>query len=446
MSSRLLKSVSAVGSMTLLSRISGLIRDVIFANILGDKAAADIFFVAFRIPNFFRRMFGEGAFSMAFVPVFTEYRETKQPAEINSFLQLLLGRFGLILIAVTLLGVVFAPWLVTALATGFLDEPEKFEVTVQATRITFPYVFFISLVAMSAGMLNTCGRFAAPAATPVLLNICLIAAALLLVPHYSQSPIALSVGVLAAGVIQLLFQIPFLRKEKLSFRPRIVKKPGDDQGFAGVKEVFRLTIPALFGVSVAQINMIVNMVLASFLVTGSISWLYYSDRLMEFPLGVFAIALSTVLLPDLSRMSAKKSYDEFSGTINWAIRWVYLVCIPSTVGLVVLAQPMVATIYFHGDFTVNGVNMTAASLVAYALGLTALAMVKVLAAGFFARKNTKTPVKVAAIAMVLNIVFCLILVGSMQHVGLALATSLSAAVNAILLFVLLRKDKSSAST
>lgn len=441
MSSKLIKSVSVVGSMTLVSRISGLIRDVIFANILGDKAAADIFFVAFRIPNFFRRISGEGAFSAAFVPVFTDYRLHNTESDTNKFLQILIGRFGLILLIATVLGVVFAEGLVAMLATGFTDQPEKFELAVQATRLTFPYIFFISFVAMAGGMLNTCGRFAVPAATPVLLNICLIFAALILVPIVDDSPIALSFGVLAAGLLQLLFQLPFLKKEKLTIRPRIIKRAGDEIGVEGARRVFRLTVPAIFGVSVAQINMIVNMVLASYLITGSISWLYYSDRLMEFPVGVFGIALSTVLLPDLSRKYARGALIDFSKTLDWGLRWICLVCIPATVGLIVLAKPMVSTIYYHGDFTANGVNMTAASLVAYAIGLTAIVMVKALAPGFYARENTKTPVRIAMIAMAINIVFCLLLISSLKHVGLALATTIAAVFNAAMLYVLLRNEK-----
>ena len=440
MSLKILKSLSVVGSMTLVSRISGLVRDVIFANVLGDKAAADVFFVAFRIPNFFRRIFGEGAFAAAFVPVFTEYRENRTEPETRSFLELMAGRFGLVLFCVTVLGVVFSPLLVSLLAAGFSQDPAKYNLAVDATRITFPYIFFISFVAMAGAMLNTCGRFAAPAATPVLLNICLIGAALLLVPRFDESPIALAIGVLVAGGVQFLFQIPFLKKEKLPVRPRVKAKSGDEAGVEGVGKVFRLTLPAIVGVSVAQVNVIVNTVLASFLVTGSISWLYYSDRLMEFPVGVFGIALSTVILPHLSRIHSRDSTQEFSQTLNWACRWVILVCIPCTAGLILLAEPMVTTIYFHGDFTANGVRMTALSLVAFSLGMVAIVMVKVLAPGFYARQNTRTPVRVAMVSMGLNIVFCLILVSPMKHVGLALATSLSSLFNAAMLFVLLRRE------
>ena len=280
-------------------------RDVVFAYFLGDRVAADVFLVAFRIPNFFRRISGEGAFSAAFIPVFTDFRLNKSETENRKFLQLMLGRFGVILLAVSLIGVLIAPLLVGMIAPGFLQSPGKYELAVATTRITFPYLFFISLVAMAAAMLNTCGRFAVPAATPILLNFCLIAAALLLTPWILDTPIAIAIGVLVAGLAQLLFQIPFLHKEKLTIYPRVKTREGDEVAIKGVTEVFKLITPAIFGVSVAHINVLINTLLASFLVTGSISWLYYSDRLMEFPVGVFGIALATAILPSLSRSGAE---------------------------------------------------------------------------------------------------------------------------------------------
>ncbi len=441
MSLNLVKSTSVAGSMTLVSRISGLVRDVVFAYVLGDKAAADVFFVAFRIPNFFRRIFGEGAFAIAFIPVFTDYRLSRTEAETNRFLQLLIGRFGLILLVVSLSGVVFAPALVTMMAAGFMSQPEKFQLAVDATRITFPYLFFIAFVAMSGGMLNTCGRFAVPAATPVLLNICLVGAAVVLTPMFSSAPLALSIGVLVAGVVQLLFQIPFLKKEKLSIKPRVIKREGDEDGIAGAVKVFHLTLPAILGVSVAQVNIMVNTILASFLATGSISWLYYSDRLMEFPVGVFGIALSTAILPDLSRKYAQQARGDFSQTLDWAMRIACLICIPATVGLIILAHAIVTTIYFHGSFTQHGINMTVSSLIAFAFGLTAIVMVKILAPGFYARHNTKTPVRIAMLAMGLNIVVSLALVVPFKHVGLALATTISSVANALMLYVVLRRQQ-----
>lgn len=441
MFAKLLQSTTVIGAMTLLSRVTGLLRDVVFAHLLGDRAAADVFFVAFRIPNFFRRISGEGAFAAAFVPVFTDFRLHHPQAEGARFVQLLTGRFGLALLLASVLGVAAAPALVAAIAPGFLRDAQQFELAVLATRITFPYVFFISLVALAAAMLNTCGRFAAPAATPVLLNVCLIIAAWQLAPHFSDAPVALALGVVAAGVAQLLFQIPFLRREKISLRPRVSKTREDKTAAAGVAQVFKLTVPAIFGVSVAQVNVLVGTLLASFLATGSISWLYYSDRLMEFPLGVFGIALGTAILPALSRAQSNRDAVTFSQTLDWAARWVCLICIPAAVGLVTLAAPMIATIYYHGDFSAHGVRMAAASLAAFALGLPAIVMVKIFAPGFYARKDTRTPVRIAALAMGANIALSLALVWPLQHVGLALATSLAAYLNAALLWRGLRREK-----
>lgn len=440
MSEKLIKSTAIVGSMTLLSRISGLLRDVIFANLLGDKAAADVFFVAFRIPNFFRRITAEGAFSAAFVPVFTDFRQTQAAPETARFLQLVLGWFGLILALVSVLGVIGAPWLVKALAWGFQDDPDKFGLTVAATRLTFPYLFFISLVAMSAGMLNSCGRFAAPAGTPILLNLSLIFAALVLVPIFSDGPIALAVGVLLAGIVQLLFQIPFVHNAGLSMRPRIMAGEGDIVASHAARQVFKLMLPAIFGVSVAQLNVLINTLLASFMATGSIAWLYYSDRLMEFPVGVFGIALATVILPNLSKKHSAKSAAAFSKTLDWASRWVFLICVPATMALMVLAKPLIATTYFHGGFSVSGVAMAANSLIAYSVGLLPIVLVKVLAAGFFASKNTATPVRIGMIAVAVNIVISVALFYPLQHVGLALATSIAAIVNAVLLYSGLRRS------
>ena len=438
MPDNLLKSTALISAMTFLSRVSGLCRDVVFANLLGDKAAADVFLVAFRMPNFFRRIFGEGAFAAAFVPVFTDYRRQQSPAEQAKFLQLLIGRFGLLLIAVCIIGVAAAPLLVAAIAPGFLADAEKYAPAVAATRITFPYLFCISFVALAAAMLNTCGRFAAPAATPILLNGALIGAAIWLIPQFRSAPVALAVGVLVAGILQMAVLLPFLRREKLSIRPRLRATADDKIARAGVRQVFKLTAPAIFGVSVAQINVFVNTLLASFLTTGSIAWLYYSDRLMEFPVGVFGIALGTAILPSLSRSRAAQDAAAFARTVDWAAKWVCLICIPATVGLMVLSGPLIATIYFHGDFSAHGVRQAAASLQAFAFGLTAIVLVKIFAPGFYAHKNTQRPVRIAVIAMAANIVFSLLLVYPLRHVGLALATSLAAYINAGLLYRALR--------
>ncbi len=431
MSRKLLKSTLVVGVMTLVSRISGLVRDIVFANIMGSGLIADAFFVAFRIPNFFRRIFGEGAFSQSFIPVYSEYRERNTAEEVRAFMDRMAGVLAAILVVLVLLGIWAAPGIVMVIAPGYLDEPDKFEVTVDALRLTFPYLLFISLVAMSQGLLNTCGRFGPPAVTPVLLNLCMIAAAVWLVPVTANEAIAVSIGVLVAGVLQLAFQVPFLHQEDVLPVPR--PKLGDP----GVKRVFRLMLPAMFGVSVAQINILIGTLLASFLVTGSVSWLYYSDRVMEFPLGVFGIALATVMLPSLSKLHANNRPEAFSELMDWSLRWVFLISVPAMVGMILLSGPILSTLFLHGSTTPSDIRMMSLSLTAYSVGLAGFVLVKVLAPGFFARQDMKTPVKIAAAAMVVNIILSLILVSPMQHTGLALATSLAAWINASLLLHLL---------
>lgn len=440
MSRKLLKSTSVVGSMTLLSRISGLVRDMAFAQFVGAGAVADAFFVAFRVPNFLRRIFGEGAFTVAFVPVFSEVR-SRPGQDAHRFLGLMAGRLGLVLVLLSGLGVLFAPQIVWCLAPGFTDDPVKFGATVDALRLTFPYLFFISLVSMSAGILNTCAKFAAAAITPVFLNLALIAAVFLLVPWLDNDAVALGLGVVAAGVIQLFFQVPFLRREGYLPRPVLRDTAPDGAAREAVGKVFRLMLPAVFGSSIAQINILVNTLLASFLVTGSVSWLYYSDRLMEFPLGVFAIALATAILPGLSNRFAAGDADGFCRTLNVALRWVVIICLPAAAALAVLAVPLLATMFHYGEFGDTDVLRSADALKAYALGLVGMTFVKVLAPGFFARQNTATPVRVGAIAMVVNIVLAVSMVWWLEHVGLALATSLAAIVNAGLLWRILVRDR-----
>lgn len=423
--------------MTLVSRISGLVRDVIFAGLIGAGAtpAADAFYTAFRIPNFLRRIFGEGALSQAFVPVFAEYRARTNPVETRAFVDQLTGVLGVILFVVTLIGVIAAPILVMVLAPGFLADPHKYDLTVQMLRIIFPYLLFVSLVALAAGVLNTYGRFGAAAFTPVLLNLSLIGAALWLAPRMDEPVVGLAWGVFIAGVVQLLFQLPFLKGIGLLPRPRVSLK------HAGVRKVGRLMLPAIFGVSVAQINLLVNTFLASFLVTGSVSWLYYSDRLMEFPLGVFGIALATVILPSLSRKHANASTEDFSHLLDWALRWVFIIGMPASVALVVLAAPLLTTLFQYGKFGAHDVLMSAQALMAFAMGLLGFTLVKVLAPGFYARQDTKTPVRAGTISVVANIIFSLALVYPLKHVGLAAAVSLAAFINAALLFRTLRREQ-----
>ena len=416
-----------VGASTMISRAFGFVRDVVIAQAFGASAGADAFFVAFRIPNFLRRLFAEGAFAQAFVPVLSEYRAKRQFDDVRDLAAHVSGALIGVLTVVTVVGVVAAPVLIAVFAPGFVADPAKYALAVEMVRLTFPYVFFISLVAFAGGILNTWGRFAVPAITPVLLNACLIGAALWLAPVLDIPVVALAWGVLAAGIVQLAFQFPFLAALGMLVRPRL-RRAHD-----GVGQVIALIIPALFGVSVSQINLLVDTMIASFLVTGSVSWLYFSDRMVEFPLGVFGIALATVILPHLSRQHAAASPESFSDTLDWALRLVVLIATPAAVGLGVLATPILATLFQYGQFSAHDVDMAARSLLAFALGLIAFVAVKVLATGYFSRQDTRTPVRVGVVAMLSNIVLNLALVVPLAHAGLALATTLSAFLNAGLL-------------
>ena len=418
----------------MLSRILGFIRDLVFARVFGADDATDAFFVAFKIPNFMRRLFAEGAFSGAFVPVLTEYKTKRSFAELKRFVDDVAGSFGIVLLLVTIIGVVAAPFFVMIFAPGFIGQEGKSQLATEMLRLTFPYLFFISLTAFSGGILNAHNRFSVPAFTPVLLNLSLIGCALWLAPTLEQPIVALAWGVLMAGLIQMAFQLPFLGQIKLLPRPRIAFKD------EGIKKTLRLMTPALFGVSVSQINLLLDTLIASFLVSGSISWLYYSDRLMEFPVGILGVALGTVILPNLSRNHAEQSADQFSHTLDWGLRLVLLLGIPSAIGMMVLAQPILVTLFHSAAFNEHDVVMSSQSLMAYAFALIPFITIKVLAPGFYARQDTRTPVKIGIIAMVLNMVLNIILVFPLAHAGLALATSLSALVNALLLLRGLRND------
>ncbi len=428
------KSTALVGGMTFLSRIFGFIRDMVVARVFGADVGTDAFIVAFKIPNFLRRLFGEGAFAQAFVPVFSEYKTQRDHEEVRKLADDVAGTLGGVLLLVSIVGVLAAPVVVAIFAPGFLDEAERFELTTEMLRITFPYILFISLTGFAGSMLNTYDRFGVPAFTPVLLNLILIAMALWVAPRMEEPIMALAWGVFFAGAAQLAFQLPFLARLKLLPRPRWGWRE------SGVRRIMKLMLPAIFGSSVAQINLLLDTLIASFLVAGSVTWLYFSDRLVEFPLGVFGIALATVILPNLSRNHASASPEAFSHTLDWALRLVLVIGTPATVGLFMLAGPMLATLFQYGAFTPEDVTMASHSLMAYSLGLLGFILVKVLAPGFFARQDTKTPVKVGIIAMVANMVMNVIFVFPLAHVGLALATSLSSFLNAVLLFRILRRD------
>lgn len=429
------KSLAKVGSNTMLSRVLGFVRDLVFAHTFGANAGTDAFFVAFKIPNFLRRLFAEGSFSVAFVPVLAEYRAKRSFDELKLFVNHVAGTLGGILLLVTALGVLGAPFLVMIFAPGFIGVEGKMDLAADMLRLTFPYLFFISLTAFAGSILNSYDRFGIPAFTPVLLNLSLIGCAFWLAPQMDRPIVALAWGVLLAGIVQFLFQLPFLRQ--LGLLPRFSFAPKDE----GVRRIMRLMLPAIFGVSVTQLNLLLDTLIASFLVDGSISWLYYSDRLMEFPLGILGVGLATVILPSLSHKHASESAEGFSHTLNWALRWVLLLGVPCAVGLFLLAGPMIATMFQSDVFLPDDVVMAQRSLMAYSLGLIPFIMIKVLAPGYYARQNTKTPVRIAIIAMVSNMVLNIILVFPLAHAGLALATTLSACINATLLFRGLRTEQ-----
>lgn len=435
MSKSLVKSTSAVVTMTAVSRIFGFLRDMVTAAFFGADAAFDAFSMAFRIPNFMRRLFAEGSFSQAFVPVLSEYQKQKNAQEIRNFVNAMSGSLGITLFGVTILGILFAPLIVRVFAPGFTTSGDRFELAVTMLRITFPYLFLISLTAFSGAILNTYSRFWVAAFTPILLNIAMISAAIWLSPHMKTPIVGLAWGVFIAGVVQLLFQWPFLKRLGVLTRPNINFRE------SGVIRVLKLMVPALFGVSVGQINLLVDSMFASLLVTGSISWLYYSDRLMEFPLGVFGVAISTVILPHLSRHHASASPGSFSLTIDWALRAVLLISLPAALVLVILSGPMLSTLFQHLQFNAHAVLMARKSLIAFAIGITPFMLVKILAAGFYAKQDMRTPVKIGVIAMVSNILLNLAFIGPLAHAGIALATSLAAVVNASILFFYLLKQK-----
>ena len=434
-SQNLARSGGIVGMMTLMSRVLGFVRDQVLAIVFGAGATTDVFLVAFKIPNFLRRLFAEGAFAQAFVPVFTEYRETKSREALLDLAAHVSGTLTLILLIISTLGVMLSPLLIMLFAPGFIDEPARFELATHMLRITFPYLFFVSLLAYAGSMLNTFGRFALPSFTPCLLNICMIGAALFVSPLFETPIIALAWGVFVAGVVQLALQLPFLQKMGLLPRPRWGWK------HPGVQRILKLMAPAIFGSSVAQINLLLDTVIASFLTVGSLSWLYYSDRLMEFPLGLLGVTLGTVILPRLAQGHSRQSSDDFRRTLDWAVRLVLVLGLPSAIGLVWLAEPMILTLFGYGKFQPSDAHMASFSLIAYSFGLPAFLLVKVFAPAFFARQNTKTPVRIGIIALVSNMFYNLLFVLPMiwldfiaPHTGLAIASSLAAWQQALLLY------------
>lgn len=444
MSKGLFRSGMIVSAMTMISRILGLVRDAVVANLLGAGAAADVFLFANRIPNFLRRLFAEGAFAQAFVPVLSEIKQQQGDDKVRIFVAQAAGTLGTILLLVTLFGVVASPVIAALFGTGwFIDwwqggpDAEKFELASSLLKLTFPYLFFVSLVALSGAVMNVYNRFAVAAFTPVLLNVSIIGCAILLHDQFSVGAYALAIGVFLGGVVQLLFQLPFLYKAKMLARPRW---GWQDEN---VKKVRKLMLPALFGVSISQINLLLDTVIASLLMTGSIAWLYYSDRLIEFPLGLFGIGIATVILPALSKLHSSKKSSDFQHTLDWGVRFVIFLGLPAMIGLMIISPLIITVLFDHGAFKGAGIDHVKAvslGVVAYSVGLVSFMLIKVLAPGFYSRQDTKTPVRIGIVTLVLNMVFNIMLAPFIGYLGLALATSMSASCNAYLLYRQLKKE------
>ena len=392
----LFRGLLSFSSMTMISRVLGLVRDISINTAFGANAATDAFWVAFRIPNFMRRLFAEGSFSTAFVPVFTEVKAQGDPARLKELLSRVAGTLGGVLLVVTALGMIFAPQVASLFAQGAADSPEKLALTTRLLRLTFPFLLFVSLTALAGGVLNSFHRFALPAITPVILNLCMIAGALWLSRRFDPPILAMGWAVLAAGVLQLLFQLPALHGLDLLTWPRWEWRHPD------VRRILRLMVPTLFGSSIAQINLLLDTVIAAYLITGAQSWLSQADRFLELPLGVFGVALGTVILPSLSRHHVATDHAGFSRALDWGLRTALLIAVPAMFGLLLLAEPMVATLFQHGRFTAFDTRMATLSISALSFGLPAFALVKVLLPAFYARQDTRTPVRAGVAALVAN--------------------------------------------
>lgn len=429
------RSTLIVSCCTFVSRIVGFARDMLVANLFGANFEADAFVLANKIPNFMRRLFSDGAFSQAFVPVLSEYRKLRGEGEVQQFLNHISGVLAFVLLIVITVGIIASPFVVMLFAPGFSHDDPRFDLTSIMLKITFPYLLFVSLAALGAAVLNCYDKFGVPAFTPVLLNFAVVGSALWICPHLDKPIVGLAIGVFIGGLLQLFFQIPFLlRIRRLPMPLPSLKDPG-------VRRVLKLMTPALFGVSVGQINLMIDQWFASFLAVGSLSWLYFSDRVVQLPLGVFAVAIATVILPRLSRSHAGQEHDKYERTMDWGLRLILLIALPSTLGLILLSGPIVVTLFEHGAFDEHAAQMTLQSLIAFAVGLTGAMCVKVLASGFYAKQNIKLPVKIGIFCMIANTAFAFCLVWNLKHAGLALATSFSSILNASLLFYFLRKKE-----
>jgi len=431
------KTLATVSGMTMLSRVTGLVRELLIARAFGASAYTDAFFVAFRIPNLLRRLFAEGAFSQAFVPILAEYKNQKGERATRELTDHVATVLVWALLATCVLGIVGAPFIVYFVATGLKSEPGVFTLSVVMTRIMFPYIGFMAFVALSGGILNTWRQFQIPAFTPVLLNLAFIAGALFLAPHLAQPVYALAIAVVAGGVLQVGIQIPAL--QRIGMLPHLGINPKFALTDPGVRRVLRQMGPAIFAVSVAQLSLIINTNIASRLANGSVSWLSYADRLMEFPTALLGVALGTILLPSLSRAHANNDTREYSALLDWGLRLTFLLALPSAVGLATLSVPLTATLFHYGKFNAESVVMTGHALVAYGAGLIGLVLVKILAPGFYAKQDIKTPVKIAIGVLVATQLMNLLFVPWIAHAGLALSIGLGACLNAGFLYHGLRK-------
>ena len=434
------RSTVIVSAMTMLSRVLGLVRDIVLLNVFGAGKDFDTFVVAFRIPNFFRRLFAEGAFSQAFIPVLTEYKTSRTHAEV----QILISRvFGCLLTAMTLLtfvAMVAAPAIIYLYAPGFHSDTVKFDLAVDMFRLTIPYLLFMSLTAFASSILNSYGSFASPAFSPVLLNVAMIAGAWWLTPYMAEPIMALGWAVVVAGVLQLAIQIPELWKKKLLIPPKI------DFKHEGVERILKLMLPALFGVSVTQINLLLNTIWASFMQDGSVSWLYSAERMTELPLGLIGVAIGTVILPSLSARHAEQDQAKFKSMIDWAAKIIMLVGIPASIALFMLSTPIIQALFQRGEFTLEDTQMTALALQCMSAGVISFMLIKVFAPGFYAQQDTKTPVRVGLMAVAANAILNVVFIGffklidwQAEHMALALASSGSALVNAGMLYFYLHQ-------
>ena len=431
----LLRALATVSGLTVVSRILGYARDFVIARAFGAGFATDAFFVAFRIPNLLRRLFAEGAFSQAFVPVLAQAKNTRGEEEVRTLIDGAATLLFLALVVVAAIGMAAAPLVVYISAPGFASDPEKFELTATMLRITFPYIVFIALVAFSAGVLNTWNRFSVPAITPAFLNLSFIVGALAFGRYFERPVLVLAWAVFFGGALQLAFQVPFLAKLGLLPRWRL------DWRHPGVRRILKLMAPAAFGVSISQVSLLINTIFASFLVSGSVSWLYYADRLMEFPAGVLGVALGTILLPSLSKYHADDNREEYSRLLDWGLRLTILLAVPSAAALAVLALPLVCALFNYGRFTEQDAWRVRDALVAYSVGLIGMILVKILAPGFYARQNIATPVKIGIATLIVTQALNLAFIVPLRHAGLALAIGLGACLNAALLYWFLKKDR-----